>query len=250
MLTRRDFLGGALKAGAGALALSANPLSLLAANGREDMEPFHWARLKFKVVEQVPDKWDVHPWGDKFFLEMLHKHTRLNVDRGWNTPSIERLDEMVKYPFLFMTSEGDFEFTKQDQKNFVEYLARGGFIFADDCVFQASNQPGRGDRFFLCAKNKIETLFGEKMTPLPNNHEIYKSYFQLAGLPYLQGVPHPGEALFIDGRMAVFLTSTDIHCGWCSMSLISQGQDKWFSRNKSMDAVKMGINVLVYAMTR
>jgi hypothetical protein len=248
--TRRDFLGKTLAAGTAALA--AGPIAAMVGDKRDDLEPFHWARLKFELVnsQAIPDKWNVHPWGDIFFLEMLQKHTNLNVDRTWHVAPLDNLNEMVKYPFLFMTTEGDFKFTQKHQKNLVEYLTRGGFIYADDCVLLGSKQPGVGDKFFLCLKNKLETLFRKKMTPLPNDHAIYKSYFQLNGLPYMQGVNHPGEALFLDGRMALFLTSTDIHCGWCSMSMLARKQEGWFPRNKSMDSIKMGINVLVHAMTR
>ena len=260
-LNRREFIWKLMMAGT-ALPLFMNSASLSAASKlinqaanrkirgdkRDNKEPFHWARVKFKVVEDVPDKWDISPWGDDFFLNMLHAYTDLNVDRTWHVAPLDDLEEMVKYPFLFMTSEGDFEFNRKHQENFVEYLSRGGFIFADDCVY--NNDKGLpNDRFFSCMKDKLETLFGKKMIRLPDDHEIYRNYYKLKGLPYMQGQAHGGYALFIDGRMAVFLSPHDIHCGWCSMSQVAAGQESWFSRKKSSDSVKMGINILIYAMT-
>ena len=233
-----------LAGAAGLFAASASPLMAIARDKRDDYEPFHWARLKFKLLKQAPDRWDTHPWGDEFFLGMLHKYTSLNVDREWHVASLDNLDEMVQYPFLFMTSEQQFEFTDRQRKNFKEYLDRGGFIYADDCVIDRT-----GDFFFQDFRKKIEDLFGEKMVRLPDDHDIYKCCYKLKGLPFLQGKNHGGWALFRNGRMSVFLTPTDIHCGWCSLKLQLSGEEGWFPKKNGYDSVKMGTNILVYALT-
>jgi len=233
MINRRKFLKTAgLAAAAG---MMPNFLHAFKSNWKEE-EPFHWGRIKFDVTQNIPDKWDVHPWGDFRFLDALQKQTRLNIDPTWHMVPLDKLKEMQKYPFLFMTAEGTFEFNKNHQKNFVEYLKRGGFIFADDCVFAC-----RYDYFFKDFKKKIEKVFGKKMVKLPNNHDIYHCYYDLPnGLPHMQGVNHGGYALFLDGRMAVFLSPSDIHCGWCG----------FFGRKKTSDSIKMATNIIVYAMTR
>jgi hypothetical protein len=65
----------------------------------------------------------------------------------------------------------------------------------------------------------------------------------------MQGVDHGGWALFLNGRIAIFLTPTDIHCGWASCRNIVKNGSSWFSKKNSYDAIKMGINIIVYAMT-
>jgi hypothetical protein len=211
---------------------------------RNSLEPFHWARLKFKLTEKAADKWDVHPWGDEFFLDMVQKYTSLNVDRTWYVGELNNLKQMQQYPFLFMTSENKFEFTPLQQKNFKEYLERGGFIYCDDCVVERT-----GDFFFQDVKTKVEKLFNTKMVRLPDNHEIYNSFYKLKGLPFPQGRNHGAYALFLKGRMALLLTPTDIHCGWCSLKLQMQHQEGWFDKKIGYDSIKMGINILVYALT-
>jgi len=234
MMDRRRFLKTAgLAAAAG---LTPNFLQAFKTDWKEE-EPFHWARVKFDVVEDGPcDRWNTHPWGDFNLLDSLQKMTRLNIDPAWHVAPLDKMEELQKYPFLFMTTEKIFEFNGNHQENFVEYIKRGGFIFADDCVFDC-----KYDYFFKDFKKKAESLFGKPMEKLPNNHDIYHCFYDFPnGLPHMQGVNHGGHALFVDGRMAVFLSPSDIHCGWCS----------FFGPQKTSDAIKMGINIVVYAMTR
>lgn len=230
----------------GGLILSGSVAAMAASDKRDDMEPFQWARVKFVTTDNVKDKWNIWPNGDIFLLKELKRCTGLNIDTTWYVAPLEDLDEMCKYPFLFMTTEGRFEFTPRQQTNLAEYLKRGGFMLADDCVYN----EGQRDGFFLDFKAKIEHLFGRPMVKLPNDHEIYHSFYDMpSGLPHVQGIQHGGHALFIDGRMAVFLSSTDIHCGWKSLEMDTRGEGGWFPTFMSREAIKMGINIMMYVMT-
>lgn len=242
-LNRRRFIK---LLGCAGFALAFGPFVFSASDKRDDMEPFHWARLRFKQSMRARDEWNAHPWADEHLLNALHKYTNLNVDRTWHVASLDNLKEMSQYPFIFMTSENKFEFTASQQANFKEYLNRGGFIFADDCVVGRTK-----DYFFIDIREKLEALFGQKMVKLPNDHEIYRCFYKLNGLPHMQGTPHGGWALFINGRMAVFLSPSDIHCGWESQRIsgLRRNRRGWFSKDKENDAIKMGINIIVYALT-
>jgi hypothetical protein len=241
-MNRRTFI--TLAGGAALSTAFIFPFRIFSSDKRGGMEPFHWARLKFELTKDAPDKWNAHPWGDEFFLDRLQEYTNLNVDRTWYVAPLDNLDEMIKYPFIFMTAEEEFGFSELQRKNFAEYLNRGGFIFADDCV-----SPGGGDFFFADMKKKVEDLFGQKMVKLPDDHEIYRCFFKLNGLPHVQGKSHGGWALFLNGRMAVFLNAGDLHCGWCSFKLRKTNGKSWFTEEKELNSVKMGINILTYAIT-
>ena len=226
--------------------LSSCAMTFGAGDKRNHMEPFHWARVKFTTTDSVKDNWNAWPNADTYFLKQLKKATGLNIDTTWYVAPLEDLDEMSKYPFLFMTSEGRFEFTPLQQRNMVEYLKRGGFLLADDCVYA----DGRHDGFFIDFKEKIEHLFNQRMVKLPNEHEIYHSFYDLPnGLPYVQGINHGGYALFIDGRMAIYLSPTDIHCAWKSLELNSRGESGYFSQSVCQGGLKMGINIMMYVMS-
>jgi hypothetical protein len=236
---RRAF--GSLLLGSCAVALAAN-------DKRDALEPFHWARIKFLTTGTARTVWDVAPQADVYMLKELKRRTGLNIDTTWYVAPLDDLDEMCKYPFLFITTEGSFEFTSKQQVNLVEYLKRGGFIFADDCVYSEGQQDG----FFVDFKNKIEHLFGRPMVKLPNDHEIYHSFYDFPnGLPHVQGIQHGGYALFIDGRMAIFLSPSDIHCGWYGLDRVSRGHSiaKWVGVHRCKEALKMGINIMMYVMS-
>ena len=130
-------------------------------------ERFFWGRVKFNSDKKVPDQWDAWPVFDVFFLSILKKRTNIEVDETWYVADLKDPDELVKYPILFMTADGNFECSENELANLKEYLLRGGFLFADDCVFGSA-----GDKFFTGFKQKIEALFGRQMVRLPNDHSI------------------------------------------------------------------------------
>ena len=51
------------------------------------------------------------------------------------------------------------------------------------------------------------------------------------------------RGLFIGDRLAVFLSSTDLHCGWCDSHGIEWGLDGY------RKTIQWGINIIMYAMT-
>ncbi|MDA3833495.1 MAG: DUF4159 domain-containing protein, partial [Spirochaetales bacterium] len=136
----------------GGLLLSACAMTTFGATDkRNTMEPFHWGRLKFDNLKVTQDNWNAVPHADVYMLEELKRRTRLNIDTTRYTAYLENLDEMCQFPFLFMTSDGEFEFTPKQQANLVEYVKRGGFLFAEDCV---ANDEERVDAFFVDFKEK------------------------------------------------------------------------------------------------
>jgi hypothetical protein len=207
-------------------------------------QEFQWARVKFDTKRDIIDKWDIDLQFDLDFLRAVQEMTTLKVDIKVNTVSFENLDEVTKYPLVFIHGEGEPNFSEKEVKNMREYMLRGGFIFADDCVYQK-----KGDYFFKGMREVLETrVFPEKkLELLPITHEIYHCHFEFPeGLPYIQGVNHGGWGLSDEkGRLMVFLCSTDLHCGW--------GKDKegkkWFGEKKFIEACKMGINIIIYALT-
>ena len=245
-LTRRQALSLACKAGAGALALSGIPgLDLLLAAESPTPKaaaPFHWARAKFDILEDG-NGWDAHPFGDTYFLTYLKKTTNINVDTTWRYLMLDNLEEMCKYSMIFFTAEGHFRFSEAQRANIREYVERGGFIYADDCVLRI-NGAKTGDHFFQSFKTEIEKIFQQPMVRLPNEHALYHCLYDLdGGAPFMQGTDRGGYALVRNGRAIIFITSGDIHCGWCGASGL-KGQ--WFTPAQREDALKMGVNMVVY----
>lgn len=247
--SRRRFLKGALAAaGAGAigsLALpGAGPRDALADKAVETGK-FVFPRLQFSVYDGTPDIWNVGPSGDVILRKKLHELTNINVSMEPKVVRLGDFDEMCRYPLIFMTSEGYFRLPEKETKNLREYLERGGFIFADDCVY-----INKEDRFFRYYRKLIDGLFPDNpMRHIPHDHEIYHIYFdfEASGSPHMQGVAvHDGKpgawGLFEPGtgRIMTYLDPGDLHCGWMC---------RYWGMEKNIKAIKMGINVIIYFLS-
>ena len=249
-LNRRELLKAALVGGA-ALAGSAllpgrGPLGAVAQAAGEDPKPvktgtFFFPRLMFHVRDETADEWDIYPRGDAILRKRLEQLTNVNVSQDPVVVKLSDLENMCRYPFVFATSEGYFNLPKNEEKNLKEFLMRGGFVHADDCVL-----GNTGDRFFRDYVKMINRLFEKErleMKRVPNDHEINHCYFHFPkGAPFIQGVRHGGHALFEKGtgRIMTYLTPGDLHCGWTCL---------WNTKALNEASLRMGINIIIYYLT-
>jgi hypothetical protein len=228
---------------------------------------FFFPRLKFHVRDRKMDIWDVGPSGDVILRRKLTELTNMNVSQEPVVVELDDLEKMSKYPYVFMTSESEFDLEPKHAENLREFLLRGGFIHADECChpttkgqiyksdftgenFEFKVREGQkksgidGDRFFMDYVRIINSLFPDNpMRRIPDNHEIYRCYFNFPkGCPVMQGVDHGAWGLFEKGtgRLMTIATPGDLHCGWMS---------RYWSQEKNMEGIKMGINVLMYYLT-
>jgi hypothetical protein len=255
--TRRSFLGACLRAGGGA-ATAALLSPCCAALAQEPREKYALLlpRVRFNSDERVSCPWNIYPGGDRNLLEEFARHMRVEVKLP---PQVSSYRPMLgedtdfngvvdffsdtwfnEYPMVFMTGEGAFNFSSKEQENFTAYIERGGFVLMDDCVYDQG-----GDFFYQSAFRLLQQCFGpDTVVPVPQDHEIFTSVFNLSetGLPYVQGQPHGARGVFVGDRLAVFLSSSDLHCGWADRERV------WFKNPEVYDnAIKMGINILAYA---
>lgn len=281
-MDRRTFLKAA-SGFAGSLAFCSGSLCAVAAqNGPEqqidDLELYDFVMPRVMHIPlqqpgkgQGPDTWDVRPGGDKNLLSRLSTVIRCRTKSipgadNWQPQhaaegqlnavvTFDSLEKIKKYPFLFMTGENYFQFDDDQKNNLKQYINRGGFLLMDDCVVGDG-----GDFFYQSAFKLLEETFGkDSVKRIPNEHEIFHNVYDLGdagmpsmdyiyrkrpgGLPYMHGQNHGARGVFIGDRLAVFLSSTDIHCGWCDSLGIEWGRENYEK------AIQMGINIIMYAMS-
>jgi len=146
--------------------------------------------------------------------------------------------EIYTYPFLFITGHGKIKFSKSELQNLKNYLWNGGFIYVDDDYGM--------DKHFREELNKAFPK--HELVQIPTDHQIYRVFYELPeGLPkiheHYKGAPK-GYGLFLKGRLALFYTyNSNISDGWASRGVY---KDSETLREK---ALKMGINIYIYAMT-
>ncbi|MHC4638648.1 MAG: DUF4159 domain-containing protein [Planctomycetota bacterium] len=285
-LNRREFLGGTGKIIAGAALTggvlgSVNP-KVSAAKVLDDLDRYDFImpRVKFACGSKSPHQWNAYPGGDRNLLEAFEKVVKCRVKlcpgtRG-NIPEhgapkhfnavvdFKDMNQLRKYPFLFMTASCGYKFDMRQKLNLKEYISAGGYLLMDDCVAYDVEECSckkvlNGDHFYKSSCKLLRMVFGESVRVVDKSHEIFHNVYDLSeiGLPYIQGKQHPPVGVFVGERLAVFLSSTDIHCGW------ADNDGEWFGRNSRKkrkikeglgrhghkEAIMMGVNILMYALT-
>jgi len=205
---------------------------------------FIFPRLQFNNNMATGKHWNISPMGDVILRQKLRTLTNVNVSDDPKIVRLSAMDEMCRFPFVFMTSGGSFELPDDELQNLKEFLTRGGFVFADDCMFEGS---GDKDRFFQSYRQHIGKIFPDNpMREIPLDHEVFHSYFDFTtGSPHMQGTRFAtsnAAGLFEPGtgRIMTYICPGDLHCGWVC---------RFWAEEKNMEAIKMGINVLIYYLT-
>jgi hypothetical protein len=153
--------------------------------------------------------------------------------------SVQIMDnDLFRYPFLFATGHGIMKFTDEEKGRLRIYLTGGGFLFINDSYGMDKN-----------IRKELATLFPEReLVEIPFDHPIYHSYYDFPnGPPKIHEHDNKaaqGFGIIIDGRIAVYyLYESDVGDGWEDPQVHNDPAEKRTA------ALKMGLNILTYAMT-
>lgn len=203
---------------------------------------FTFARLRY-----ASGNWDADPRMPSNLLNSIVEYTSIRVDP--NEHVIEASSELIfDYPFLYLTGNKMLRFSEAERSNLRRFLRNGGFLFVDDCNHDLD---GTFAKTFESEIRAILDRPSEAMRKLPNNHAIYRSFFEFKDGPpatshelngwgddivhdYLQGIE-------IDGRLAVLYSNKDYGCEW--------NYDWTNKRFSAKDNTRFGVNIIVYALT-
>lgn len=147
-------------------------------------------------------------------------------------------DRIFNYPILFLTGHGNITFSDTEAKRLRKYLENGGFLYADD-------DYGMDQAF----RREMKKVFpDEKLVEVPFNHIIYHSFFNFEkGLPKIHehdNKPPQGFGFFLNGRLCVFYTyESNLGDGWVDPEIYNDPPEI-----REL-ALKMGTNIIIYALT-
>nr|WP_068890665.1 DUF4159 domain-containing protein [Pedobacter panaciterrae] len=148
--------------------------------------------------------------------------------------------EIFNYPFVYLTGHGNVVFSNAEANNLRKYLIGGGFLHIDDNYGL--------DKFIRKEMKKVfpELTFSE----LPANHSIYNQKFKFPnGLPKIHehdGKRPQGFALIWEGRIVCYYTyECDLGNGWEDYGTYPDD-----TQEKRSSALKMGANLIQYALTQ
>jgi hypothetical protein len=179
-------------------------------------------------------------WGNSAIpnlLEFIRKETSWPVDMEEKRVKIDDQD-LFSYPLLFATGHGTIKFTDSEIERLRAYLLGGGFLFINDSYGMDAS-----------VRSALASLFPEvKLQEVPYDHPIYHSFYDFPnGPPKIHkhdGKPATGWGININGRLVVYYVhESDVGDGW------EDSQVHHDPENKRLEALKMGLNIVSYAMT-
>ena len=171
-------------------------------------------------------------------MTFARQQTLLDVGRQEETVKLTS-DKVFSYPYLYLTGHGNVTFSSSEADRLRRYLLQGGFLHIDD---------NYGLDEYI--REELKKVFPEKeLVELPFDHPIYHMQYDFPdGPPKIH--EHDGERpqgyalLDDDGRVMVYYThEVDLGDGWDPASVHDNPPEK------RQAALRMGVNILSYAMT-
>lgn len=202
--------------------------------GAQPPSGFIVARLKY----DGGGDWYSNPSSLPNLARALRERTPIPVDRIDEARVSLLDDDLFNYPLIYMNGHGNVHFTDAEVERLRRYLTEGGFLFADDNYGM--------DKSF---RREIARVFPDrKLVDVPFDNPIYHCFYDLPhGPPKIHehdGLPPEGLGIFDGPRLVVYYTyQSDIGDG------IEDPEVHNDPLEKREAAMKMAINVVVYALT-
>ena len=143
------------------------------------------------------------------------------------------------FPFLYLTGHGNIKFSENEIIELRSILSNGGFLHADDNYGM--------DKSF---RREIKKVFPNKeFVELPHDHPVFSSYYNFEnGLPKIHehdGKPPQALGIYENDKLVILYTyESDLGDGWEDPSV----------HNDPLEirelALKMGVNIIYYALTQ
>ncbi len=197
------------------------------------------------VIAQVrhDGDWDPQPAAMAVLLKHLAENSTVEVKFTKESVDLKTIDAFA-HPILYLTGHEDFTWTTEEVENLRRYLAAGGVLFANACCGRTS--------FDEAFRREIRRVLPDhKLGRLPADHPVYRSVYPITRIEYTPLVLHeqPGmvqpalEGIILENQLRVVYSSYGMTNGW-------SGAPNPYARGlEREDALRVGINILVYAMT-
>ena len=183
------------------------------------------------------------PTAEEHILQIMREATGLNVDRMSYKVVELASPEVFKYPFTYISEPGEMNLNEQEIVNLREYVDRGGFIMIDDF----GGQVDRGE--FARFKANLDRAFpAREMFVLTDDHPLLNAFYTIDSIETVH--PMSGvKSVFYGfknkmGELAMVICfANDVGDYW---EFIDEPR---YAVRPSAEALKLGINFVMYAMT-
>jgi len=187
--------------------------------------------------------WDPDPSA----VHNLLKHARDNstLEVKFKRENVQLKDpKAATYPLLYMTGHREFVWSQEEAGRLLRYLKAGGILLADACC-------GRMNFDTAFRRELAKVVANQPLEKIPLDHPIYHCHYDITTVDYTpRGREDFGpfdapelEGITLDGRLAVVYSKFDLGNGW------EQFPHAYSYGLRDESALKIGTNVIVYAMT-
>lgn len=170
-------------------------------------------------------------------IHFTREHVPIRISSRYDDVQIGSRD-LQNYPFAFLTGHGTITVNNSEVENIRHWLNNGGFLYIDD-------DYGMDEH----VRELIEQIYpGADLIEVPYSHPIYHQVFSFSsGPPKVHehdNQPAQGFGVFHEGRMVIFYTyESNLGDAWTNPDVHNPPEAL------REDALKMGVNILVYALT-
>jgi hypothetical protein len=212
-----------------------------------------WVRVKyilpdfssssgFRGGRDLPWSHD-YPRGERNFTKIISELSTARVRLG--ASNILTLDDPLlgKYPVAYMAEPGFWRPNDKEVLGLRNYLAKGGFIIFDDFA---------GQHWFNFESQMQRVLPNVRAVPLDTSHPIFDSFYKITSLDYTHpfyGLKAVFYGFFEDNDprkrlLAIANYNNDLSEMW------EYSDVGMFPVDMSNEAYKLGVNYVIYALTR
>lgn len=210
---------------------------------------FTYIRVRYELPMDGGFRQDIkwahdYPRGEQHFGKIFSELSTARVNQSGS--NILTLDDpqLTKYPVAFMAEPGFWRPNEQEVLGLRNYLTKGGFIIFDDFVGE----------HWMNFEEQIRKVF-PKLHPieLTIDHPVFDAFYKIKALDYRHPLYPEFRSVFYGifedndpkkRMMAVVNYNNDISEYW---EFSDQGM---FPMDASNEAYKLGINYIIYALTR
>jgi hypothetical protein len=216
-------------------------------------EKTEWAfgRLIYPAVVDY-DRWTIdYPRSDRHFSAALRRLTRVHARSVEQSISLDDVDEVYNWPWLYAVEVGYWNLTDEQCKKLRDYLLRGGFFMCDDfhgtrewSIFTHSMSRVFPDRTIVEIDNKdpiFHTIFD-----LDDRYQVPGEQFLRSGHLYEHdGFEPRWRGIYDDkGRLMVAIChNMDLGDSW------EHADNPRYPERFSALGFRIGVNYVIYAMT-
>jgi hypothetical protein len=196
---------------------------------------------------------DDYPRADRTFILMLRRLSRLNV-RAVEQPVNPDEGDAEYFPFIIVGLAQSWELTDSQAAALRSYLLHGGFLFCDSFF---------GDRNWVAFEEGLRRIFPDRpIIDLTDDHPIFHLVYDLphmtsVQIPNMNSLMMGGPGYFDGGRvprwrgveddtgrlMVLISYNNDVADAW------QWADDVRYPADSANIALRMGVNIAVYAMT-